>query len=392
MLWRSESKLRTDLVRWREAGWVTPAGETAILSELSGRKSFNAASVLSVLGAALLCFAAMSFVAAHWNDVPRFLRLTGLLGLMVGAYALAAELFARKLDGFAHAALLAGAGLFGANIMLVSQMYHIDGNPPDGVLLWALGTLVTGAVAGSRPVLGLALVLISLWGGWETTLRSPVFYIHDGSGIYWPYLIGWAAVTAAIAARGWNYGLHLCGVALSLFVISCGFLAYKSGGHELVFLTGLAASGVALWLRYAPDTMRPVGLPEWVRGAEAIIPYALSVAGAGLYGAQMGGFDRHDSLGVFLFWAVLGLGLSVATILLSGRTGQKSLARIGYIGFGIEALTIYFRTVGTLLGSSAFFLMAGGLLVGLAVLALKIERRTAALASAGQVSSSKQEG
>ncbi len=34
-------------------------------------------------------------------------------------------------------AVLAGIALYGASIMLIAQMYHMDGNPPDAVLLWA---------------------------------------------------------------------------------------------------------------------------------------------------------------------------------------------------------------------------------------------------------------
>ena len=251
MWWRSNGTLRSDIVRWREAGWVTEPGATAILTELAGRRGPGPAAVLSMLGAALLCFAAMSFVAAHWEGMPRVVRLGLLLSLMVGSYALAAELSARKLEAFAQAALLAGVGLFGANIMLVSQMYHIDGNPPDAVLVWAIGAIATGVVARSRAVLGLAFILINLWGVWETAQRMDLFGTDRVSAVYWPYLIGWAVVTAAIAMQGWRYGLHVCAVALSVFIVSLGFLLRRGGAHELVVLIGLVATGAIVGLRMA---------------------------------------------------------------------------------------------------------------------------------------------
>jgi len=380
--WRSSGTLKADVARWREAGWVTEPGEVAILTELNGRSGPGPAAVLSLLGASLLCFAAMSFVAAHWNGMPRLIRLILLLSLMGGAYVLAAELFARKLAGFGQAALLAGVGLFGANIMLVSQMYHIDGNPPDAVLMWALGALATGLVAQSRPVLGLAFILVNLWGVWETSQLLPHFGSGGRSGVFWPYLIGWAAVTGAIAVQGWRYGLHLCAMALSVFVVSLGYLVRPGPAHELVLLIGLVAAGVVVWLRRAPAEQRPDWLPEWMREADVLLPYALGIAAAGLYAAQISRGFGSGGLGVFLLWAIVGLALSVMAIVYGAQTGDRQVMRIAYGGFAVEVLTIYFRTIGTLLGSAAFFLLAGALLVGLAVVAFRFER-TASLSKGG---------
>lgn len=381
--WRSGGTLQRDVERWREAGWVTNPGAAAILAEIQGQRGPGPAAVLSLLGASLLCFAALSFVAAHWNGMPRLLRLGMLLGLMGGAYALAAELFVRKLAGFAQAALLAGVGLFGANIMLVSQMYHINGNPPDAVLMWALGALATGLVAGSRPVLGLAFILINVWGAWETAERLELLGLQRGGAVFWPYLLGWAAVTAAIALQGWRYGLHLCAVALSVFAVSLGYLLRAGSAHELVVVIGLGAAAGLVWLRKAPVEAWPHWLPPSARELDTILlPYALGIAGAAIYAVQViRGFGSHG-LGFFLFWAVAGLALSVAAIIYGVQTGQRQVMRIAYAGFAVEVLTIYFRTIGTLLGSAAFFLLSGVLLSGMAVLAFRFERKFAASAAA----------
>ncbi len=62
-------------------------------------------------------------------------------------------MFQRGLNAFGHAATLLGVAVFGASIMLISQMYHMDGNPPDAVLVWAIGALVTGVLLKSNPAL-----------------------------------------------------------------------------------------------------------------------------------------------------------------------------------------------------------------------------------------------
>jgi uncharacterized membrane protein len=48
-------------------------------------------------------------------------------------------------------------------------------------------------------------------------------------------------------------------------------------------------------------------------------------------------------------------------------TGLRSLVIAGYAVFGVSILILLWRTVGTLLGQSLFFLVAGVVLLGLAI-------------------------
>src|SRR5690606_19372167 len=127
-------------------------GLRGIRADLAQRGSgIDLSTSLAVLGAVLIGFAAMSFVAANWQDMPRIARLGLLIAALWGSYGLAGGLLARGHAGFGHAAVLAGVGVFGASIMLISQMYHIDGNPPDAVLTWAAGALLAGILLSSNP-------------------------------------------------------------------------------------------------------------------------------------------------------------------------------------------------------------------------------------------------
>src|SRR5690606_18866048 len=130
----------------------------------------------------LIGFAVMSFVAANWQSMPKLARIIMLLAGMAGSYGLAGVLASRGQRAFADAAVLAGVGIFGAAIMLIAQMYHMEGHPPDAVLVWGAGALLAGAGLRSRPTLGLAMLLSGLWAGWETALSNAVF---------WPFLLGW---------------------------------------------------------------------------------------------------------------------------------------------------------------------------------------------------------
>ena len=48
---------------------------------------------------------------------------------------------------------------------------------------------------------------------------------------------------------------------------------------------------------------------------------------------------------------------------------------LGYGGFSLEVLALYFKTVGTLLGSSLFFFAAGFIVIALAAVAYRLHAR-----------------
>ena len=182
-------KVERDLARWQTQGWVSEAGASAIRTDLDTRKSaFGVASIFAVLGAVLFGFAVMSFVAAHWTGMSKLARLGLLLVTLWGCYGGAAYLFQRQLNAFAHAALLGGIAVFGASIMLMAQMYHMEGNPPDAVLTWALGALLTAVALRSNPALAATFVLLVVWTCME---RGFSEWAH------WGFLVPWAATTAS---------------------------------------------------------------------------------------------------------------------------------------------------------------------------------------------------
>ncbi len=355
-MWGYQQKLKTDLERWRAAGWIDDAGARAIQADVaSRRRGVGLPAALAILAAVLIGFAVMSFVGANWQDMPRVLRLGLLTGLLWGAYGLAAQLFRRGLDTFGHAAVLAGCAIFGANIMLVSQMYHMDGNAPDVVLVWGAGTLLAGVLLRSNPALAFALILFSVWGMWETGQREAV---------HWPYLVPWALVSAAFYWQRWEPGVHLSGLALTGFILTYGAIHHSSGGYETVVLIGALIGALsALGLVTSPRLT-----PVWRGG----ILYALFIAFAGLFALQ---FMKSPELGEFLVLSVLALALTLGAVWWGLTADDRRALWLGYFGFSLQILWIYGKTVGTLLGSSVFFLTAGFVVAGLAYFAYRLHQR-----------------
>lgn len=355
-MWNYRRRVERDLVRWREAGWITPAGEGAIRDDLTKNvRTLGLANSLAILSAVLIGFAVMSFVGANWQEMPRVLRLGLLFGSLWASYGLAGYLAERGLRGFSDAAILLGVAIFGASIMLISQMYHMDGNPPDAVLLWAAGAVLAGVVLRSNPALAATMVLVCVWGIMEAGMRNSVF---------WPFLGPWAIVSAAFYWRRWRPGLHLSGLALTGFVVSLGYLLNEGHAQGVVVAIGLLVVAASIAGHYVrPD------LPGLWPG---ILNYGIVIGSAGLLALQ---FVESPPLDVFVLLAVIALAASLAAVYWGVHTGNSGAVWLGYLGFSFEVMCIYLKTIGTLLDTSLFFLVTGLIVSGLAAMAYRIHSR-----------------
>lgn len=352
-------RIERDLARWRESGWVTPEGETAIRREIAASGiNLGLANSLAILAAVLIGFAVMSFVAANWQEMPRLFRVGMLFAALWASYATAAAMARRNMMGFAHAAILLGVGIFGGSIMLISQMYHMDGNVADFLLTWAAAAFLAGVLLRSNPSLAFAMILIVIWGVMEAMRLDRVF---------WPFLVPWAIISAAFYWQRWRPGLHLSGLALSGFLISLGYRLFDGHAHGLVVVLGLGVAAAAI----AGEKLKPE-LPALWHGA---LNYGLVIAFAGLLALQ---FVERPELDIFILLAVAAIALAIAAISWGLNSDNNGALWLGYIAFSLEILAVYSKTMGTLLNTSLFFLVAGVIVAGLAALAYRIHGRSAA--------------
>lgn len=352
------SKLQRDLTLWQEKGWVSEAGASEIRKDIAKRGGMpGMVTVLAIVGVVLLGFAAMTFVAANWAEMSRLARVVLLVCLLWASYAGAFAAWLRKAPIFSHAAILLGVALFGANIMLISQMYHLDGHPPNAVLLWACGGLLAGTVLRSAPALALTTLLFGLWTSWEIQLAR---YAH---AVHWPYLIALAATAGAIYWIRWRSGFHFIAVSISLWLLSLGYVLDDGGVHLAVAVIAIIVLIAALALERRLPLLRQFERPT--------AAYALFVAFGALWALQ---FIDNAKGGLLLGLAIATLALLTSAMALGERLSNKALVWIGYIAFSVEMLSLYFKTLGTLLGTAAFFLVAGLLVIALSLVAWGLHR------------------
>lgn len=354
-MWGYQRRLNRDLARWQEQGWVSAPNAERIRADVANAPGVSLPGVLGILAAVLLAFAVMSFVAAHWDEMPRLARLGLLFATMWASYGAAGFFHTRGMNAFADAAILMAVSVFGASIMLISQMFHIDGSPPDGVLLWWIGALLAGVALRSNPALALTMILVCLW--------SFVWMDVHGGKTHWPFLIGWALVSAAFYWQQWRPGAHLSALALSGFILTLG--ATLKGGHafNLVAIIGLVVAAASIFIEQTQTRTRFADL------ARIALGYGAAVAFAGFFVLQ---FIEKTEVGELAVMGALSLVLLLALIWYGLSAHNRGALWLGYLGFSIEILALYGKTVGTLLDTSLFFLVAGLLVAGLAAMAWRL--------------------
>ncbi|MFU8881053.1 MAG: DUF2157 domain-containing protein [Rhodobacterales bacterium] len=416
---KSKSAVIGDALQsWRDRGLLDPETVLRLQADLDkGRRRFSFTAFVITAGVLCLCFAAMTFVAANWDDMSRLARLLLIMLALWAAWGAALWAGLRDLHWWHEALMVLACGLFGAGIMLVSQIYHIQGNAADAVWLWALGTLLAAGITGGRMVLIFAIGLFGLWHGmqFDLTGRSPDMNL--------PYL-GWWLAGALLT---WWYqsrnAAHICVITLCMWILTA--LATLPVPHLAALLLAMIAVATISAL------LASLSAARMLRGFEGaalsyaavmlgLVIYYLTLADAAPFTTDIAADDAAMSLRALAFlllllvplalaalghmrawslsydlWASLGAGLAVLLVhglaplpllpeilllalfiwitRMGWRLDQRSLRAIGMGGFLLALLLIYGETVGSLIGTSGFYLGAGVTLLAGAWVAIRLD-------------------
>ncbi len=251
-------QLRQEAEQWWQEGLI----DAKFYEQLNDRYQFRSLeqdasnrfiAILMGLGSILLGLAAITFVAANWQDWSRLTKLVLLLSLFLGANATGFYLWRRptSLKGqqrLGLGLLLLGALLLGANLALLSQMFHQSGNSYELFLVWGLGVIVMAYSLRLVPLGVLAWILMQI-GYW-------VGAIDRLSGNTWSFGQFWV--------------MHMPLVAAGLFIP----LAYLCRSKVLFALGGIAVatSLFANFLSLADKIVLPLG---WIIAIAFVLPPAL---------------------------------------------------------------------------------------------------------------------
>lgn len=175
-------ELRTESERWWREGLI----DADLYQQLAVRYQFadiEAAtgnrfiSIVIGLGGILLGLGAITLVAANWQDWSRSLRVIIIFSAFLAVNGTGFYLWRRPKAqaGFQRLGLgllLTGALIMGANLGLMSQLFHQSGPISSLYLVWGLGVLVMAYALRLTPLGVLSFILIgisyqqAMFAGW----------------------------------------------------------------------------------------------------------------------------------------------------------------------------------------------------------------------------------
>lgn len=133
--------------------------------------------ILLGLGSILLGLAVITFIAANWQVWSRGLKVILLLGVFVGVNVTGFYLWRtpgeRWQSRLGQGLLLLGSLILGANMALMSQMFHSSGSVYQLYLVWGLGVV---AMAASLRLTMLGMLAVILTGiGYSRGLTNALW-------------------------------------------------------------------------------------------------------------------------------------------------------------------------------------------------------------------------
>jgi uncharacterized membrane protein len=421
-------RLEADLVKWVAGGVISgDAAQSIRKARFDEEAASRLPAIFAMLGALMLAASVCAFVAANWQEIPRLLRLVGILAIIAGCFFPALLLERRGMPRGADAAVTLATLCFGAGVALVGQMYHLPADWPAGAMLIALGGVVAAALTGKDGSLVIAFVAMTSW----SCGRFDAWQWRD---IHWSFLLLFVPGFLLALGRENRLLAHAAILALSLWLAT--LLVQPSDVRPLTterYLFNLIDGGLAFSAAYIaigllalhrswPAVLQAL-LPwgSWVFGIllcfeiffvlekalvipHALVPYVYPAHGAALVSlAALAVLGPERDKGRFVIIAACVAGLTIP-LMLSGFTvpdfpgrvlvsiavfvsasaliagglvaGIGALIAVGYVVFGASILILLWRTIGTLLNQSLFFLVVGIVLLGLATGAHQLAKRS----------------
>jgi uncharacterized membrane protein len=363
-------RLQRDLKIWTEKGLVGPDTATAMLSEYDARPaSFNLGRVLAGMAALLMAAAILLFIASNWEEIPRIGRLGGIVALIWAFHLAAAYCLTRQRAVLASVLLILGTMSFGGAMALVGQMYNLSGDALTMISLWFVAACVAAALFRSGGQVFLAGFL-----GWAFC----VTYLWEHGDDWYGFMPWIPPVMAAVIIVLVRYlevprARHLAYVMIVGWV-TWNYAKYDNMQDAILF----AALGMAAFLA-ASLPLSPFHRFARTAGAAPSF-YTFLLACIGLLAVHVevedlrSGYDFVDGGMALAATGAVTLIAVVVAIVLSGRD-NGAVRYLAYFAFACEIFYLASDTIGSIIGTSGFFLIGGLVLAAGAWLVFRLERR-----------------
>lgn len=356
--------LQNKLDRWVSAGVLDleTAGKIRAFEAARGPgERLRWPAMLAVaLGGVLLGAAILLFVAAHWDEIAPGTRFALVL-LMVAIFPVAGALTAEKFPALSTTFHAIGTVCLGAGIALAAQIFNLEENWTNGVLLWTAGALIGWLLLKKWPQAAMLAVLVPFWlvGRWSFATHAD----WDRASVIWEGLLLLAltylsAKTAERQSAARTAIATIGGIAL----LPCAIIAVLTRGESARLYGVPTADSVGVFLPWAMAIAAPLcvafllrGTDAWMNAISAVWVLALALV------APHHNFlwNDWDVMG-FYVWAAVGACGLIAWGIAERRRERLNL---GVASFAITVLFFYFSNVMDKLDRAASLFGAGVLLL-----------------------------
>ena len=400
----------SDIQRMHEVGLITDEQRQKIIEHFQLKEDGGGKflAIVSIIGAVLIAAGITLLIAAHWNEIPRGVKIaTGLL-LMLGFHAggwwlregggdtsspVSSATGALRVQGkyrkTGEALHLIGSCLFLANIALIGQIYNIVSRPPNAFLLWWIGIAALPWLLRSKAQHVLLLIAFGIWFGFEVNERGGLIYCESQRQILLYALLGLVYLGAGYCLRRTPFS-EFAGVTEKLgllaFLIFVYPLAWKDffGGWEnfeirqwfFPALGGFALLPLAAGLRNLQALTRQWRW-TWFAALLGMMVFMATVW-FGCWQLDHAGESRHYFWGESWSYLVGSLALFVFCLLqiqIGIQERSRFLVNLSVTFIALDILAAYCDLFGSMARTGLMFLISGIFLIVFGVY-LEKKRRT----------------
>lgn len=153
--------LINELKTWQDEEIITYEQGEKILN-LYEIKKRPLRMILLIAGGILIGLGGISFIGAHWYEIPKLIRVSVILATYIASLLIYYFLGARE-SKLARSFLIFGSCIIGAGIFLITRMYNYKLTESSGTGYWLIGLFIVSALSRDE---------------WQLYLLEAIGFLH----------------------------------------------------------------------------------------------------------------------------------------------------------------------------------------------------------------------
>ena len=376
------------LGRWREAGLIDDEAARRIATWEAAQARPVWLWALAGLGAFALSMGVLAIVAANWERIPGWLKIATNLSLNAATALALLWAWMRQWQKTRELLALILAGLVLSGIALISQVYQLDGEVWQALLIWLASCTPFVVLATRSRLLGVAwaLAAAATYIAAIEKLERFLGSVLQGEPVI---LLVWVPALLLLLAglarrrlpegRAQGDAIIGCGVLALLFAASFPQLIVFRPAQEAGTAIAIVLSLLVAALLWREAQRGDGGAPAlFVMVIGGLCTWLATIAIWRLFGSEGGAFwqRRHEDALPHLCAALVFIAFWATVSWLALRAGRRTLFAAAFAVIAVRIFILYWEAFGGLLNTGMGLIGGGLLCLGLAAAGWHIARRS----------------